>query len=151
MGEKTQKVKRAFSAGGIVFKEEKGENLFLIIKPAGFDRWQLPKGLIDEGETSKDTAVREVEEEGGVEAEILDKLGISSYFFVWEGKRIFKSVTYFLMKYIKDTGKNHDEEVDEVLFVPFKEAYEKLTYKDDKNILEKAKEKIKQGIQENLV
>ena len=149
--EKTSTVERAFSAGGVVFKEDaKGFN-FLIIKPVGTQRWQLPKGLIDGGESSKETAIREVAEEGGVDAEIIIKLGNSKYFFVWEGKKIFKTVTFYLMRYVKDTGKGHDKEVDEAIFLPFEKAYEKLTFKDDKEFLQQAKEEIEQGIQEPLI
>lgn len=149
--EKSSKTERAFSAGGVVFKKDANEFKFLIIKPAGTERWQLPKGLINNGESSKETAVREIAEEGGVDAEIMTKLGESKYFFVWEGKKIFKTVTFYLMRYIKDTGKGHDEEVDEAVFFPFKEAYGKLTFKDDKGLLKQAKEETERGLQETLI
>lgn len=149
--EKTSKVERAFSAGGVVFKEGAKEFKFLIINPVGTQRWQLPKGLINDGESSKETAIREVAEEGGVDTEIIIKLGNSRYFFVWEGKKIFKTVTFYLMRYVKDTGKSHDREVDEAIFLPFEKAYEKLTFKDDKEFLQQAKEEIEQGIQEPLI
>ena len=149
--EKVSKVEKAFSAGGVVFKEGADEFKFLIIKPTGTDRWQFPKGLINDGESSKETAVREVAEEGGVDTEIISKLGITRYFFVWEGKKIFKTVTFYLMRYIKNTGKGHDKEVDEAIFLPFDGAYEKLTFKDDKRFLKQAKEEIEQGIQEHLL
>lgn len=74
------KITREFSAGGVVYKKEVTKTTFLIIKPSGSNRWQLPKGIIDEGESSKDAAVREVREEGGVEVELLEKLGTSQYF-----------------------------------------------------------------------
>jgi len=153
MGERRKKenILRVFSAGGVVFKKEDNKTYFLLIKPAKTDRWQFPKGLIDKGESTLETALREVEEEGGVKAEVVKKLGASSYFFVWEGEKIFKTVTYFLMKYLKDTGDGHDGEVEKVLFAPFAEAYEKLTYKDDKNFLKKAKEILERGIQNHLM
>ena len=149
--ETSSRVERAFSAGGIVFKEVSNDFKFLIIKPTGIDRWQLPKGLIDDGETSKETATREVAEEGGVETEIISKLGITKYFFVWEGKKIFKTVTFYLMRYLRDTEKGHDQEVDEAVFLSFDEAYEKLTFKDDKKFLQQAREEIEQGLQERLL
>lgn len=135
---KKENVLRAFSAGGVVFKKENNKTFFLLIKPAETDRWQFPKGLIDKGESAQEAAIREVAEEGGVKAEVVEKLGTSSYFFVWEGEKIFKTVTYFLMKYIKDTRDGHGREVDKTLFCLFTEAYEKLTYKGDKNILKQA-------------
>lgn len=149
--EKTSKVERAFSAGGVVFKKDAKELKFLIINPAGTRRWQFPKGLINNGESSKETAIREIAEEGGVDTEAIVKLGDAKYFFVWEGKKIFKTVAFYLMRYIKDTGKGHDKEVDEAVFLPFDKAYEKLTFKDDKGFLKQAKEEIERGLQESLV
>lgn len=140
MGKNTQKGKlaREFSAGGVVFKEK--DNTWLLIQPFGTDRWQLPKGLIDKKESSKETAVREVEEEGGVVAEIVGKAGDISYIYFWEGKRISKRVSFFLMKYLRDASVGHDKEVEEATFFPFKQALEKLSFKSEREILEKAKE-----------
>jgi 8-oxo-dGTP pyrophosphatase MutT (NUDIX family) len=133
-----EKVTRAFSAGGVVFKKA-GKNLtWLIIQPSGTSRWQFPKGLIDSGENSEATAVREVEEEGGVKAKVIDKIGTSQFFFVLHGKKIFKTVTYYLMGYLEDVSRGHDGEVEKAIFVPFDEALEKLTFKDDKETLKKA-------------
>jgi len=146
-GTKKQGTVREFSAGGVVFKNGK----WLIIKPTGTKRWQFPKGKIDKNESSKDTALREVEEEGGVKIEIIEKIGDSQYFFVLKGKKIFKTVTFYLMKYLGDTKKGHDWEVEEVIFVSYKEALEKLSFKDDKGILKKAKSALDRGIQENLI
>lgn len=148
---KTSKVERAFSAGGVVFKKDAKEFKFLIINPTGTRRWQLPKGLIDDGESSKETAIREIAEEGGVDTEVIVKLGDARYFFVWEGKKIFKTVTFYLMRYTKDTGKGHDKEVDEAVFLPFEKAYGRLTFKDDKKFLQQAKDKIERGLQETLI
>jgi len=115
VGEKTRnnkvsknlQFKREFSAGGIVFKKEKAKLKFLIIKPTKTQRWQFPKGLVEKNETQKNAAVREVEEEGGIKVKISEKLGSSNYFYIFQGRRIFKTVTYFLMEYQKDTGKGH--------------------------------------------
>ena len=140
MGEgKTKKpLKREFSAGGVVFKRVKV--LWLIIKPTGTDRWQLPKGKIDAGESSEKTAVREVEEEGGIRAKVIQKIGSEQFFFFFEGNRILKTVLFYLMEYISGNPKNHDKEVSESIFLDFNEALDKLTFKNEKEILKKAKE-----------
>jgi len=148
-GKTKEGLRREFSAGGIVFKDNASS--WLIIKPAGTDRWQLPKGLIDEGESSKEAALREVEEEGGIKAQIMGKVGEQRYVYYWEGKKVFKTVVYFLMKYISGAENGHDHEVDEALFLPFEEAVKKLTFEKDKEFLKKGKELFKQGIQENLI
>jgi len=157
-------MKREFSAGGAVFKKLKisrearscsaGKNqkpkiLWILIKPKGGDkfhdkiRWQLPKGWIDEGETSQEAALREVKEEGGVEAKIVDKIDTIKWFFkdIYQGKGelTLKTVTFYLMEWQKDTKEGPGEETAEVVWLPYEEAYEKLTFKSEKEILEKAK------------
>lgn len=141
-GRKKAKVKssklpfrREFSAGGVVFKKNK----VLLIKPAGTNRWQLPKGHIEEKEKSAETARREVKEETGVEAKVIEKIGDTKYFFVLKGTRIFKVVSFFLMKFEKQGEIIHKNEVDDVKFLPFDEAVKTLTYKDDRQITKKAK------------
>ena len=65
-------------------------------KPAG--TWVLPKGLIDEGETVRETAVREVAEETGLRTVIVAKLGDTRYTYTWQGERVFKVVSFFLLR-----------------------------------------------------
>lgn len=144
-------LKREFSAGGVVFKKEKGNTLFLIIQPKGTDRWQFPKGQINPKESSKDAALREVYEEGGVETKIVEKIGSYNIFFYLEGERIFKTVINYLLEYVGGDPDNHDWEVGKSLFLKFDGAFGKLTFKNDKEILTKAKVLIEQGIQEKLV
>lgn len=90
-------------------------------------------------------------EEGGVDVRLVDKIGTSQYFFVFKGQKIFKTVIYFLMEYLQDKKEGHDHEVAEVAFVDFDEAFGKLTFKDDKEMLKKGREILERGIQENLL
>jgi 8-oxo-dGTP pyrophosphatase MutT (NUDIX family) len=146
------KLKREFSAGGVVFKKEKGKTKWLIIQPKGTDRWQLPKGQIDEGESSRKAAVREVEEEGGVKTRLIKKLGDTRYFYILHGEKIFKTVTFYLMEYQGSSKKGPDKkEIDKVTFVPFEEAIKKLTFKDDRKMVEKGKAFFDHGVQQNLI
>ena len=150
--EKIKKFERQFSAGGAVYKTSKHKKVkWLLIKPTGTDRWQLPKGKIDKGESSLQAALREVKEEGGVETKIIEKIGSSSYFYVFDETKCFKTVTYFLMEIIKKTKEGHDEEIDEVIYEEFENAYKLLTFKDDKNILKKAREVLESPIQKSLI
>lgn len=150
--EKVKKFERQFSAGGAVYKTSKDKKVkWLLIKPTGTDRWQLPKGKIDKGESSFQAALREVKEEGGVETKIIQKIGSSSYFYVFDNTKCFKTVTYFVMEEVKKTKEGHDEEIDEVKYEEFKKAYELLTFKDDKRILAKAKEILESPIQKSLI
>jgi 8-oxo-dGTP pyrophosphatase MutT (NUDIX family) len=132
------KVKREFSAGGVVFRREPEGVLWLVVKPKGSEQWRLPKGKIEKGEDSAQTALREVKEEGGVEAKILSKIGNIKYFYVEDGQRIFKTVTFYLMEYIQEAQEGFCWETEEIAWLPFEEAKEKLAFKNEKGILEEA-------------
>lgn len=139
-----KKWKREISAGGIVYKKENEQTFVLLIKPSGSTqnqekKWTFPKGLIDSDEKPEQTALREVKEEGGVEATIIEKLGSVKYTYVWEGKNIFKIVTWFLMEYVSGNPEDHDHEVLEAKWFELSEAEKMLVYKTDKEIFEKAK------------
>ena len=155
---------RQFSAGGVVFRKKDNQILWLLIQPAGGParkslrfalaggdefhkqiRWQLPKGLVGEDEKMEETAVREVAEEGGVKAKIIAKIDTIKIFFrnTFEGKpeeKVLKTITFYLMEYLGEKTDGHDEEVAEIAWLAFEEAKEKLTFKSEKEILEKAKE-----------
>lgn len=150
---KAQVVSR-YSSGGAVFRKvqevqqvQKVQNAteWLLINPRDTDRWQLPKGTIDPGEKSQVTAVREVFEETGVKAEIIEKLETIRYFFTGDGERIFKSVVFYLMKSQGEEPKIEEQwahEIAEAKWFAFEVALEKLTYKDEKALLKKAQEKV---------
>jgi 8-oxo-dGTP diphosphatase len=143
-------MKREFSAGGIVFN---ANEQVLITQHSSNHYWGFPKGIIDPGQTSKEAAVREVREEGGIEAEIIAKVGDSKYTYTFksdskihnlklpeEGEKIFKVVTLYLMKYISGDVKDHDWEVSEAKFVDPEEALKTLSFSQDKQHLKKALE-----------
>ena len=147
---------RQFSAGGAVYKREKTETFWLLIQPARDDkfhqeiRWQLPKGWLNEGEKSPDAAIREVREEGGVDAGLIGKIDAIQIFFrnTFEGKpdeKVLKTITFYLMHYLADAKEGHDQEVAEVIWLPFAEAEERLTFKNEKEILEKAQKILADG------
>ena len=134
-------MKREFSAGGIVFNS-RGQ--VLLTKHSQNKHWSFPKGLIDPGQTTEEAALREVKEEGGVEAEIIGKVGYSKYVYMLKGEKIFKVVTYFLMKYVSGDIADHDWEVEEAGWYEPGDALEQLTFSQDKTLLKKALE-IKNG------
>lgn len=128
-------MKRVFSAGGIVINSEKK---ILLTKNSSNNYWGFPKGIIDKDESSKDAALREVKEEGGIEAEIIEKVGESKYVFVQEGEKIFKMVIIYLMQYISGDPSLHDWEVSEAGWFSSNEAEKKLSFSQDKKLLEQA-------------
>lgn len=169
MGKDTQnKIARQFSTGGIVFRRTNKQVLWLITKssPSEFypsPVWRLPKGWIDNetpdtpgpitvGKVKADedslqkAALREVAEEGGVKAEIIKKIGTSRYFITfrptmnWEGGRFMKFVTYYLMKWEKDTPESLDGESSETKWSSFSDAYKTLSFSYEREMLKKAKD-----------
>ena len=129
------------SAGGVVFRQgPDGTELVLASRRTkkGDLAWGLPKGLIEPGEESSVTAVREVREETGLEAVIEEDLGEISYFYVWEGVRVRKAVRFFLMRATGGDVADHDHEMEEVRWIPLEEALRAASYKSEKEVLEAA-------------
>ena len=131
------------SAGGVAFRwhEGRAEVAIVAVKPSR--RWQLPKGLIDAGETEETAALREVREEAGVTCELLEKIETVEYWYFATAKgervRFHKLVHFFLLKYLTGDVRNHDREIAEARFVPIDEAIEMLAFKSEKETVKKAK------------
>jgi 8-oxo-dGTP pyrophosphatase MutT (NUDIX family) len=146
MTEEKKKWKKEVSAGGVVYKKEAGQLFILLINPKSRDfgppedYWTWPKGKQDKpNEDLQQVAIREVREEGGVNAEIEAELGYQKYFRNWAGDEAIKFVHYYLMKYIDGNPDDHDEEVAEAGWFGIEEVDSKLKFKTDKDIFEKAK------------
>ena len=94
-------MKREFSAGGVLVRRLRGRWVFAAIRPAGKKPglWALPKGQIDESERPEETAVREAAEETGAHGRVVEKLGDVRYVYTWDGERIFKVVSFYLLRY----------------------------------------------------
>lgn len=137
--------KRAFSSGGILFREEAKGPLVALISRAGGKIWCLPKGLVEKGETAQETALREVQEETGLTGKIIQKVGDVTYWFVApeEKARIFKKVSFFLLQYTGGDPQEHDLEVDEVAWFPIDEAMARLTYANERKLVGKARQILK--------
>ena len=142
-------MRREFSAGGVVVRRLRGAWRFAAIQPAGKDVWALPKGLIDEGETAAEAALRESAEETGVAAQLVEKLGDVRYVYTWEGERIFKVVSFFLLRAkggrIGDLPAGMEIEVAEARWVPLEDAPTLLSYGGEKEMARKAVEALADG------
>jgi 8-oxo-dGTP pyrophosphatase MutT (NUDIX family) len=139
-------MRREFSAGGVLVRRLRGRWFVAAIRPRR-DRherqvWALPKGQIDTGETAADTAVRETREETGVQARVECKLGDVRYVYTWEGERVFKVVSFFLMRPVRgrlgDLPHGMDVEVAEVRWLPLDDAPRLLAYRGEREMTEKA-------------
>ena len=123
-----------FSAGGLVFDDE---GRVLLIRARDLRNqpvWTLPKGALNPGETSIDAALREVQEETGYRCELVRELTPVTYWFQRDGRRIRKTVRWYLMRPLAKVGE-HDHEVDEVLWADRADAQARLRYDSDRRLL----------------
>jgi 8-oxo-dGTP pyrophosphatase MutT (NUDIX family) len=127
------------SAGGVVWRRGKDDRVEVVICGRRSDRiWGLPKGTPDGDEKIEQTALREVREETGLEVRLGESLGTIEYWFTAGGIRYHKQVHHWLMEAIGGDVSHHDHEFDEVRWLPATEAYARLTYDGEKNLVVKA-------------
>jgi len=131
----------ATSAGGIVIRHASGRP-WLVVGSRRRERdgrtWTLPKGTPNPGESREETALREVEEETGLEVRITGPLDDIEYWFVQSGYRIHKTVHYFLMEPVGGDLAKHDHEFEEVRWIPFDAAASTLTFETERALVARA-------------
>jgi len=139
---------RQESAGGVVFRRENGR-IEVILIAVGDDerRWQLPKGLVERDEPAAITAQREVREETGVDATLVGPIDTIEYWYYGKTRgnkriRFHKFVHFFLFRYQSGHTADHDHEVQEAHWVDIEEAGPMLAFKNEKEIVNKAREQI---------
>lgn len=132
------------SAGIVLFYEDNGTKFYLLLKyPAG--HFDFPKGHLEKGETEIVAAIRELTEETGItDLEIIDSFREEIYYtYDLNGKPSNKMVAFFLGKTsYKDVHLSFEHH--DFYWLPYKEAYEKITYDNSKKVLEKANKFINQ-------
>src|SRR4051812_46400 len=137
-------MRREFSAGGVVVRRDDTGEWIAAIRPQGkpAGHWVLPKGALDPGESSEVAALREVREETGLTATTIAKLGAVRYVYTWAGERVFKVVTFFLMRHEDGEIGAIEEamrvEVHEATWLPLDEAPRRLVHKGEREMAEKA-------------
>jgi 8-oxo-dGTP pyrophosphatase MutT (NUDIX family) len=137
-------MRREFSAGGVLVRRLRGRWWVAAIRPNGKPEgvWALPKGLIDPDETSAETAVREVAEETGLSGRLDQKLGDVRYVYTRGGERIFKVVSFFLLRWrsgrIGELPAGMELEVAEARWLPLDEAPRLLAYGGEREMAKKA-------------
>ena len=132
------------SAGGVVFRRRGSLVEVALISVGEERRWQLPKGIVDAGETAEAAALREVREETGLSAEIVAPLEAVEYWYFSKGAatrrvRYHKLVHFFLMRYESGDVADHDAEVNEARWVEIGEAARSLTFKSERKVVEEAR------------
>jgi 8-oxo-dGTP pyrophosphatase MutT (NUDIX family) len=133
-----------FSAGGVVVREM-DERPHVAVVRVRDEILALPKGHPDGDESPAEAAQREVREETGVEAELVEKLDDVRYWYSRQGDRVSKVVAFFLFRYSSGDVADHDHEVEEALWIPLAEAPERLAYKGERQMAELAISRLAEG------
>jgi 8-oxo-dGTP pyrophosphatase MutT (NUDIX family) len=137
-------VRREFSAGGVVLRSFHRRPFLVAVRPRP-DVLALPKGHPDEGESMIDAATREVREEAGVTAELVEKLGDIRYWYAADGERVLKVVSFYLFRYRSGSVRNHDHEVLSAEWVPLEDAPERLSYRGERDMARAALQTLASG------
>lgn len=137
---------REFSAGGLVIRNMRGRPYLATVLVKEGAVHALPKGLIEPGETGAQAALREVREETGLEADLVEKLGDVKYWYVrkWsDGERVFKVVSFFLLRYTGGSIRNYQrEEVDGAEWIALEQAPRRLGYRGERDMAKLALSKL---------
>jgi 8-oxo-dGTP pyrophosphatase MutT (NUDIX family) len=145
---------REFSAGGLVYRR-RGEQSSVVLAArrhpqSGVLVWTIPKGHIEAGESSETAARREVREETGLEADVEQKLGDVTYWYVRRDDagapvRVFKRVRFFLMRKRGGRFEDRDAEMDAVRWFPLERAVDAAAFESERALVRKARELIEAG------
>ena len=142
------KTRFAVSAGGVVVRPSAdGWETVLAARRtrAGDLVWGLAKGQIERDESPETAALREVEEETGIRAVIRSPLEDVSYWFVWGGERVKKTVHFFLMDAVGGDVSAHDAEMEDVRWFPVDEAISLAGFDSERRLLERVRDRLEDG------
>jgi 8-oxo-dGTP pyrophosphatase MutT (NUDIX family) len=138
----TDRPLRETSFGGVVVRG----NEVLVITPVGKRRVTgLPKGGPNPGESGEQTAAREVREETGVTAKVREPLGDVNYWYRRGGRRVYKTVHFYLCDYVSGSTEDHDHEVENARWMPLADARTALSYPGERALIERALSKSTPG------
>lgn len=98
----------------------------------------LPKGHPDEGETPEQAAIREVREETGLQAELIDELGEVGYTYQRHGHAVRKQVRFYLFQYRAGDLADHDHEIEEARWMALHDAASSLSYEGEREMVRRA-------------
>jgi len=141
-----QEIVREPTAGGIIFRRDKNGEVEILLFQDSRERWSIPKGHIEEGETAEETTVREIGEEVGLfDVEVLGWLGKVNFRYRRIDKLVLMTTQIYLVKAGSDSDKIKKEVwMKEVKWFKFNDALEAIEYDDIGKLMLLAKKRIRQ-------
>ena len=133
------KTVRDVSAGGVAFRHGPDGIEVVLVGRREPERWVLPKGTPNRGESMDQTAVREVSEETGIQVRLIRPLHDIQYWFVLHGVRHYKTVHFYLMEAVGGDTSLHDHEYDVAAWFPIAEAEHRLAFQNERTVVTKAR------------
>jgi ADP-ribose pyrophosphatase YjhB (NUDIX family) len=136
--------KLQFSAGGVAFRNRDQSVEVVLISVGTEPRWQLPKGLVNRGESTESAALREVREETGIETEIVERIDKVEYWYLDRkaNVRYHKFVYFYLLRFKSGDVRDHDDEVNEARWYEIGKGIDALAFNNEKKIVQRAGEMI---------
>lgn len=123
------------SAGGVVAQRVDGKVRVVLVGDGSADGWRLPKGMQAPGEPINATAVREVKEETGLSAELMEYIGRAQWTYEYDQQLWDHRVHFFLMRPVGGSLDEHDSEFVEVQWAPIEEAQARLRFESERRIV----------------
>lgn len=144
-----QEIVREPTAGGIVFRRDKNNQVEILLIQDAKDRWTIPKGHIEEGETAQQTAKREIGEEAGLmNVDVLGWLGKIHFRYRRVDKLVLMTTQIYLVRAMGDTNAIKKEDwMNDIKWFTFHDALDEIEYEDIGKLMLLAMKKIRQ---ENL-
>lgn len=121
------------SCGALVYRRTKGQIELLLLKNRYGGHWSFPKGHVEGSETERQTALREVKEETGLD--ILLQSGFRHMVEYYPEPNIRKRVVYFLGEAQSSTVKMQEEEISRIIWTEIHKAYHMVSFKNDKHLI----------------
>ena len=141
-----QEIVREPTSGGIIFRRNEDGDVEILLIQDGKDRWTIPKGHIEEGETAEQTTVREIGEEAGLEdIEVLGGLGKINFRYRRVDRLVLMTTQIDLVRAMGDTDAIQKEEwMNGIKWFKFNDALEAMEYEDIEKLMLLAKKRIRQ-------
>jgi len=141
-----QEIVREPTSGGIIFRHGKDGGVEILMIQDGKDRWTIPKGHIEEGETAEETTVREIGEEAGLaDVEVLGWLGKINFRYRRVDKLVLMTTQIYLVRALGDTNAIQKEEwMNGIKWFKFNDALDAIEYEDIGKLMLLAMKRIRQ-------